>query len=394
MKDTLWTKEFILLIMANSLAVCSFQLLFPTLPVFLSEHGNNSQEVGIVMGIFTLSAVLVRPFTAVGSRRWGKKVFLNVGQLISLLAICTYILGVTFFSALSIRIIHGIGFGISTTLFAVILADLTPSVRRGESIGYLGFGIAVTSSLAPFLGLWVFNGFGPIYLFSVTALALLLSMLCVVFISKPVPVDPPDSNSSRNVFGSLIEKTAVFPAFLAFLLGLCFGSVMSFMALFGKEIDISNVGWFFFANIIGSFSARLIAGRVFDRKGPAFTIIPGAIMGTMGLVLLSQTTSTYQLILSAVLYGLGSGSILPSLQAWIMNMVASNRRTEATAMFYNSFDIGIGGGAVILGFLASVSSYSFMYFCTAVIMFSLLVIYVCSKLRKKRSNHSIEMKSY
>jgi len=384
MKDTLWTKDFIFLLIANALAYCSFQLLFPTLPVFLSEHGNNPKEVGIVMGIFTVSSVLIRPFIAQGSRKWGKKSFLNIGLVINLLAVCLYIFATTFSSALTIRIIHGFGFGITTTLFAVILADLTPSSRRGESIGYLAFGVVVTSSLAPFLGLWVFNDFGPALLFAVASLTIILSLFCVLFISNPVSYEDADSNHSNGIVRNLVVRNAIFPSLLVFLLGTSVGSILSFIALFGKENNISNIGWFFFSHVLGSFTARLIAGRIYDRKGHAFTIIPGAIMGIIGLLLLSQTSTTPQLIVSAVLYGLGSGSIIPTLQAWVLNRVHTNHRTEATAMFFNALDLGIAGGSIALGFLASVSSYSFMYFCSGVIMIGFLVIYISSLVRSKK----------
>lgn len=374
----LWTKDFILLLIANAFSFCAFDLLLPTLPVFLVAHGNNSGEVGIVMGIFTFSAIFIRLFTAEGSRRFGLKNFLYIGLIICCISISAYSLGTTFITAAAIRIMHGLGFGITTTLSATIAANIIPDARRGEGTGYLGFGMVITASLAPFLGLWLLEHFGGTYLFVFTALTQLYALVCIFFVSVPkLPIYVREKERQKHtLIDRLVEKAALFPSLLTLMLGICSGSLLSFIALFGQEKHITNVGWFFLAATFGSFAARLVAGNIFDRKGHAWVIMPGALIYMVGFILISQATSKNYLMVAAVLIGLGGGALFPSLQAWIMNRTVPERRGEANAMFYNAFDVGVGGGSILLGFIAAATSYGVMYLFAAFVMLLLFAVYV------------------
>lgn len=380
MREPLWTKNFILLMAANAIFYSSFQLLMPTLPLYFVEHGNPVEKVGIVMGALTFSAIIIRLICGAGLSRFGIKAFLIAGLLISLVSIVLYIWGQSFVAALAVRILHGAGYGISSTLFATLLIDLTPASRRGESIGYLGIGTLVASSFGPFIGVWMYPRWDSIYLFTVIAFTQVCALLLVMMIDVPgCKRRARNKTASVHVLERFVETSALLPAFLSLLLGVCFGSIASFMALFGQESGITNIGWFFFASSLGSFLARIFAGRIFDRKGHAYVIIPGAVAGTIGMFVLSQSATLYHLIAAAACYGLGSGLLFPALQAWILNRTGPERRTEASAMFYNAFDIGIAGGTAVLGFLASVFNYSVMYLWTTFIMFAILVIYLTSR---------------
>ncbi|GAA3328424.1 hypothetical protein GCM10020331_072330 [Ectobacillus funiculus] len=81
-------------------------------------------------------------------------------------------------------------------------------------------------------------------------------------------------------------------------------------------------------------------------------MIPSSISITIGFVLLYQATTLSDLLIAAALYGMGTGSLFPSLQAWTLNNTKPEQFTKVTAMFFNSFDLGIGGGSAILGLIA------------------------------------------
>lgn len=386
MTASLWTKNYILSLLANALSICAFDLLLPTLPVYLTINGRNSGEVGIIMGIFTFSAIIIRPFSAEGARQFGIKQCLYFGIVLSSLAIAAYSQGTTFTTAAGIRILHGLGFGISTTLTATIIAHVIPDSRRGEGVGYLGLGTVITASFAPFLGLWLLDNLGASYLFACSVFTQLCALSLISFISTaefPVNTPPEKQASFINMF---VEKSALFPSLLVMLLGICFSSILSFIALFGQERRIDNVGWFFIASTLGNFVARIVAGRIFDRKGHAWVIPPGSLLCLTGLILLSQATTVTHLMLAAAFYGLGGGTLFPSLQAWIINRTAPERRAEANAMFYNAFDVGIGFGSILLGFIAATASYSVMYLFAAGVMATLFTVYFVFQVLNNNNN--------
>lgn len=380
MVPQLWTKDFILLLVANAFCFCAFDLLLPTLPVFLTKHGISGGEVGIVMGIFTFSAIFVRFFSAEGSRRLGMKNCLYIGLVICSVAIAAYSLGTTFAVAAAVRIMHGFGFGLTTTLSATIAANVIPDARRGEGTGYLGFGTIIAASLAPFLGLWMLEHLGGVYLFAFTALTQLVALCCILFVSVPEPAVPVKERRKSALIDMVYEKTAVFPSLLTIVLGVCFSSILSFVALFAQERHLENIGWLFLVATLGSFTARLTTGRIFDIKGPAWVIIPGTLIYMTGFLLLSQATSLRYLMAAALAVGLGGGTLFPSMQAWAMKRTVPERRGEANAMFYNAFDIGVGGGSIFFGFIAAATSYGFMYLSAAFVMGMLAIVYTGAQL--------------
>ncbi len=87
--------------------------------------------------------------------------------------------------------------------------------------------------------------------------------------------------------------------------------------------------------------------------------------------------STGILILSAMLYGIGFGTVQPSLLAWAVNSAEPARRGSANATYFSAFDIGIGLGSVVLGNIGGeFLSYSQMYRISSIPMLGLLIFYL------------------
>jgi len=160
---------------------------------------------------------------------------------------------------------------------------------------------------------------------------------------------------------------------------------MSFMALYAKELNIEGVAWFYFVNTISAFLIRFVSGKIFDRLGPAWVVIPSSILMIIGFILLYQSTTLNGLLVAACLYGMGQGALFPSLQAWALNNTIPDRFTKVTAMFYNSLDVGIGGGSAILGLIAANLNYSSIYLFSAFVMLAFLLVYSSSLFINKKS---------
>ena len=60
--EKIWTRDFLLICLANFFVFLGFQMTLPTIPLFVESLGGNEQLIGLVVGIFTFSALIVRPF--------------------------------------------------------------------------------------------------------------------------------------------------------------------------------------------------------------------------------------------------------------------------------------------------------------------------------------------
>jgi MFS family permease len=80
-------------------------------------------------------------------------------------------------------------------------------------------------------------------------------------------------------------------------------------------------------------------------------------------------------MLAAILVGICMGVVMPSLQTMANNVVNARRRGAANATFITAFDIGIGGGAMLLGIVAELSSYRGMFLVSSVILVASSVLF-------------------
>ena len=365
----LWSKDFIALVMTNGLLFASFHFLLPTLPMYADHLGATGTEIGLIGGIFGFSAIFIRLFTDIGVRVLGKKNSLYAGLFLSILATISYFIFDSIDAIILARVVHGFGFGLSTTFATAIAADVIPAARRGEGVGYLGLGSTAAMALAPALGLSMLLDLGPGVLFTFLAVMSLLAIGTAKVCSETetVPALPVPAVHS-SVHNRLFEAGTGVPAVLTILFGAAYGSVNTFIAMLANEIGIDHAGLFFVVGTLFIFISRPFGGRLFDRKGPFFVILPGSIFFIVALVLIFMAMSLPLLLLASVFYGFGGGLLLPALMTWMLNMVQADRRSAAGATFYNMLDIGTSSGLILLGSLAGSIGYAAMYRYVAVIM--------------------------
>src|SRR5690606_8344391 len=98
----------------------------------------NEQFIGFIIGIFTFSALIIRPFAGHWLETRGRKIVFLTGLSIFILSIGSYSIAAGMLFLFVMRIIQGIGWGLSTTATGTIVTDIIPASRRGEGIGYFG----------------------------------------------------------------------------------------------------------------------------------------------------------------------------------------------------------------------------------------------------------------
>ena len=367
--EKLWSRDFIALTAANGLLFAGFHILLPTLPIYVASLGASGSEIGLIAGIFGYSAIFIRLFTDTGVRAFGKKTCLYAGLLLSLLATAGYALLDSIGAIVVARVIHGFGFGLSTTFAAALVADVIPASRRGEGIGYFGLGSTIAMALAPAFGLMLLSDISPWALFITSGVATIAALFAArqdrTAEREPALPVPAVHLSFRN---RLYEAGTGIPAILTILFGAAYGSVNTFIAMMASEAGISSAGLFFIVGTFFIFLSRPFGGRLLDRYGAFAVVIPGALLYCVALALILAAGSLPVLLTASVFYGLGAGLLLPALMTWMLNVVRADRRSAASATFYNMLDIGTSTGIVALGSLAGTVGYIAMYRYVLVIM--------------------------
>jgi len=356
--ERLWTKDFLLVILMNLLLFFGFQMLLPTLPVYVLDLGGEESMAGLVIGIFTASAVLVRPYAGKLLDALGRKIVLVAGLIVFLVSVLGYNWAPTVMLLLLLRFIHGFGWGAASTATGTIAADIISRSRLGEGMGYFGLAGTLAMALAPLVGLSIIASFGFTTLFLFSAALVLLALVVVNFMTF---MDISSEQGRQKVKPALFEKSAWRPSLVMFFITMTYGAVVAFIALYAAQRQVENIGLFFTVYAITLTVSRPLAGRMADRLGVDKVVIPGIIFILLTMVVLAQAGSLAVFLLAGIIYGVGFGAVQPSLQALVVQNIPPTRRGAANGTFFSAFDLGIGAGSLIWGAVAQAVGYSQMY---------------------------------
>ena len=370
-KEKIWTKDFILIVCANFFIFLGFQMTLPTIPLFVEDLGGNDQLIGFVVGIFTFSALLLRPFAGNWLETKGRGFVYLMGLTIFVLSVGSYGFLTSIALLFFMRVIQGAGWGLSTTASGTIATDLIPASRRGEGMGYYGLSGNVAMAFGPSLGL-ILTGTISFKLFFLICAGLGLTAL---LLSSRISFRKAEPTDRKTKALDIYEKSALKPAMLMFFLTVTFGGIASFLPLYTAQRDIAGIQWYFLIYAISLMLTRTFAGQLYDRKGHQAVFIPGTLLVLVAMLLLAWLPNSMILFTAAVLYGLGFGTVQPALQAWSIEKTPINRRGMANATFFSFFDLGIGIGAMVFGQISHAYGYSMIYITAAVSVFLSMLLY-------------------
>lgn len=382
-QTALWTRKFIAIMMANGFFFVSFHSLLPTLPLYVASLGATGTEIGIIAGIFSLSSIGIRFFTEDVVHRLGKKNCLYAGILLSLAATISYPF-ITSIPLLTIgRVIQGLGFGLGTTFAAALAVDIIPPSRRGEGVGFFGLGNTISMGFAPAAGVALLTGYGSTALFLLATITPSLALIATYATGKSNVVHHVQQAKLKlSLWHRFVEAGTGFPSFFTMLWGFAFGSTNTFIAMFANTQDIPSSGLFFVVGTVLVFLSRTFGGRLYDSKEPFYVVLPGTIAYTLFVVLvLFWVHDLTSLLISSIFYGLGGGLIMPALMTWLFNAVQPERRSNASATFYNMMDIGTSLGIIALGALSSYIGYAYIFFVVLAVMVCFFIAFMWQHLQ-------------
>ena len=344
--EKIWTKDFILIFSAKFFIFLGFQMTLPTIPLFVEHLGGNDRLIGLTVGIFTVSALLVRPFAGRALETIGRKAVYLTGLFLFALTVGSYSFITGIFLLLLFRIFQGAGWGMSTTASGTIATDLIPAKRRGEGLGYYGLAGNLAMAFGPSLGLILVPLVTFRWLFIICAFLGFIALVLSMFIQyKKVDRNSDPSPKKLDIF----EKSAIQPSLLMFFITVTFGGIATFLPLYTLEKGVDGIQLYFLIYAVALMITRAFAGKLYDRKGHKAVFLPGAALIFTAMLLLAWIPNHCVLFTAAFLNGFGFGLIQPGLQSWAIVRSPVNRRGMVNATFFSFFDLGIGLGAIAFG---------------------------------------------
>lgn len=392
MKSRLWTASYIFMIVLNILICFSFYMIMTLLTSYITGIGGSVAAAGVIVGAFSITSLIVRPFTGFLTDEADRRGLLIIGGIVVAISIVGYTMTANMAIIFLFRILHGIAFALNSTAIIALAGEVIPADRLGEGIGYIGLGNIIASAAGPGFGVMLTDRFGVRLTFAIAALFSLAAAVLLMFYRKPERVVTGDTSSEEKPqekrehfsfnFRNLISWKVLDYSFVAGCYSILNGVVGSFLVLFTAERGIPDVGLYFTVCAVFLFLARPLSGKIVDKKGLSCIIYPAIMMSVISILMLIGAHSLTVLLVSAALRSLAQGAIQPSLQAACIKKTGVERSGVATSTYYLGCDVGQGIGPMIAGAIAMHHGYVGAFGFCIVMMAAGCVVYTVTRSRK------------
>ena len=373
--DRLWNRNYCKVMAANFTLFFAFYVLTPLLPLYLSEHfGATKDVIGLVLSGYTITALLVRPFSGYVVDTFPRKTVLMIAFGLFAIFFAGYLAASTLLLFTIVRTLHGGPFGSVTTANATVAIDVLPSSRRTEGIGYYGLSNNLAMATAPTIGIWLYqftNSFEFLFW-------LALIVACAGWLIDST-VKLPQKDIVRQKSTLSLDRFFLTRGWLLGLnmvaFGFSFGVLSNYLAIYGKEVMgiTGGTGTYFLLCSVGLILSRLQGSKALRAGRVTHNAATGMVISLVGYTLfilmptLAQSLMFIGYYSSALLIGLGNGHMWPAFQNMTINVARNNQRGTANSTILISWDIGMGLGILIGGIVAELISYSAAFWTVVLI---------------------------
>lgn len=366
-KEKLWNREYLKVMACNFLLFFAFYLLTPLLPIYLdAQFDANKDLIGLVLSGYVVAALLIRPFSGFFVDTFDRKTVWVICFFAFFICFAGYIGAGTLLMFAIVRTFHGIPFGATTVANSTVAIDVLPSSRRNEGIGYYGLSNNLAMAVAPSAGIYIYHATGNFAL--LFWLSLLLAMLGFALTTRvKLPRRQKVEGKPKLSLDHFFLGRAWLLAVNIMFFGLCWGVMSNYVALYGMEkLNITDGTGLFFALLSGGLILSRLFGAKSLREGRITeNCLTGVLTSTLGYGLFALAPGQWAFYLSALLIGLGNGRMYPAFLNMFVKVARHDQRGTANSSILISWDLGMGLGILLGGFLAEYLGYSAAFWTVA-----------------------------
>lgn len=359
-KEKLWNSNYVKVWLANFMIFFSFMIVTPLLPLYLSDtYQADKDTIGFVLSGYTLTALLARPVAGYLVDSYSRRVVLLICYFFFFALFAGYLIAGTMTLFAIIRTVHGAPMGAVTVANSTSAIDVLPSSRRAEGIGYYGLSNNLATSIAPTVGLLIYDKIGNYdIIFLIALCAAVIGFVINATVHFPVKEIVPNKNPISFDRFFLVKGWSEGVVIMS--VGLSYGVLVTYLAIYGKEElgMTAGTGAWFAVLCTGLILSRLIGARSLRKGRVVQNVNRGILISVFGYLLFALMKNPVGFYGAAIIIGLGNGHIFPGMQTMFVNLAPNNQRGTANSTLLTCWDIGMGIGVVFGGIAIHHSGYS------------------------------------
>ena len=309
---------FSILALATFTGMLGMTIIIPLIPLYMERLTLTPIWVGIIFAVFSGTRMLLAPIIGRLSDRWGRKYFLAIGLLLSVIASLGYIWASTDWQLVLVRIFHGAASGMVYPIAMSYLGDIIPKGSEGKWMGYFNAVVFTSFGLGPLFGGLLAERFGRLITFSAVS-GLCLVSLVLVLAALPESLSRQAAARKEASFKGLPTSGVVLGLFSYRLaLEMAWGIWVSFIAVLASRLfglGPSLIGILLTANVTVSALLMVPFGRVADRTNKRLIIVIGGLGAAVSIAVTPLATGFGFLLALSILAGAVTAAEFPASSA-------------------------------------------------------------------------------
>lgn len=346
--------RFALLCGATLFQFTTLGMYLAVLPLFVTgELGGSRSAVGLAVGAFSLSAVLLRPSVGREVDRRGRRLFLAAAPAILIVTSVGFVFVGAVPGAVALRLLQGVAGACFYTAAATVATDLAPEGRRAEYLARFSLFLYGGLAIGPALGEAVADSRGFDWTWAVAGAAAALSLLvCLVLPETGAPQAERGPVPTARGVARFVHPAAVGPGVVVVTAAIGYAAITGFSPLYARRIGMATSGPLYATFAVTVLVVRLVAGRLADHYGRVAVALPGMVLAAAGLAVLALEVSPALAFVGVACFGSGFSLLFPALMALTVDRVPDAERGAAVGSFTAFFDIGSSAGSYAVGSVA------------------------------------------
>ncbi len=347
--DALFTGAFIWLTLADLAYFMAAGALIAVTPFFVTGPlGSGPAAVGLAVGAFSVTTLVLRPLAGRWTDRHGRKPLLVGGASLFAVLVAGHLVVTDLAALVALRLLLGVAEALFFVAGFAALADLAPPGRTGEALSYNSLALYLGIATGPLIaqGLVDVGGFPLVWM----GTGLLLVIAAVLAARVP---ETRDRTAGEVVPAPLIHPAALVPG-VGLFAGIAAGSgFLAFASLYAARLGLD-----LWSAVLGVYGTVVVACRVLfatlpDRLPPLRLAAAALAASAAGLVLVAAVAEVWSLLVGAVVLAVGSAFLTPAVFAAIFRGVDPAHRGSAAGTASVFIDLGLSGGPILLGLVAA-----------------------------------------
>ena len=376
MQEISWKENLRVAWFGSFLTGASISLVVPFMPIFVEQLGIEQDQVafyaGLAISFSAVSAALVSPIWGILADKYGRKPMMIRAGLAMTITMGGLAFVPNIYWLIFLRLLNGVFTGFVPNATALI-ASQVPKDKSGYALGTLSTGVVAGTLTGPFVGGLVAEIFGIRNVFLLIGAFFFLAALLTIFFIKEdfQPIAKEKAIPTKELLGSIKHSHLLISLFLTtFVIQFSAQSIGPILALYVRDLGQSENLLFVSGLIVSSmgFSSMMSAGvmgKLGDKLGNHRLLILAQMYSVIIYLLCAHATSPLQLGLYRFLFGLGTGALIPGINALLSKMTPKSGISRIFAFnqvfFYLGGVIGPMAGSAVAGYLG----YHAVFYATA-----------------------------